>query len=75
MDADAEFHLAVADVEGGLARRGYRAEVSATPIERVALLTLSPSALSASRTAPSSAAAPTIFSTTSVPATPRRPVV
>ena len=49
--------------------------VSATPIERVAALTRSPNVLSCSRLLPRSAAAPTIFSTISVPATPRRPVL
>ena len=47
MDADAHLHLAVADVEGRLAGRGHGAGlVSATPIERVAPLTRSPSAFS-----------------------------
>ena len=59
----------------GLPAAGTVHEVSATPIDAVALLTLSPSALSAARPSPRSAAAPTIFSTISVPATPRRPVV
>ena len=59
----------------GLPAAGTVQEVSATPIERVAPLTASPSALSACRSMPASAAAPTIFSTTRVPATPRRPVV
>jgi hypothetical protein len=48
--------------------------VSAIPIERVAALTRSPRIFSAAKLRPSSAAAPTIFSTISVPATPRRPV-
>ena len=48
--------------------------VKATPMDAVRLLTRSPSALHWSRLAPASAAAPTIFSTISVPATPRRPV-
>ena len=49
--------------------------VKATPIDAVAAFTRSPSALHSASVAPCSAAAPTIFSTTSVPATPRRPVV
>src|SRR5437879_38311 len=49
--------------------------VNATPIDAVAALTRSPTALHSSSAAPASAAAPTIFSTISVPATPRRPVV
>ena len=48
--------------------------LNATPIEAVPPLTRSPSALHSNRSAPASAAAPTIFSTISVPATPRRPV-
>jgi hypothetical protein len=44
------------------------------PIERVAALTRSPKSFKAARSRPSSAAAPRIFSTISVPATPRRPV-
>jgi thioredoxin reductase (NADPH) len=50
-------------------------ELSATPIDAVALFTASPNTLSSARLAPRSAAAPTIFSTTNVPATARRPVV
>jgi hypothetical protein len=49
--------------------------VSATPIERALALTRLASAVSGSSAMPFSAAAPAIFSTTSVPATPRRPVV
>jgi len=47
----------------------------ATPIEAVAALTRSPTALHSCKVAPASAAAPVIFSTIRVPATPRRPVV
>ena len=43
--------------------------------EAVRVLTRSPSTLHWSRLAPISAAAPASFSTTSVPATPRRPVM
>ncbi len=59
----------------GLPAAGTVQEVRATPIERVAPLTFSPSALSAARgSCPLPPPAPTIFSTTSVPATPRRPM-
>ena len=57
----------------GLPAAGIVQESSATPIERVCALTALPSSASRSRLMPCSAAAPTIFSTTSVPATPRRP--
>ena len=59
----------------GLPASGTVQLVSATPIEAVRSLTRTPRARHASRSAPASAAAPTTFSTTSVPATPRRPVV
>ena len=49
--------------------------LNATPIDAVQVLTRSPRCLQVDRSAPRSAAAPTIFSTTSVPATPRRPAV
>jgi catecholate siderophore receptor len=54
---------------------GHGRGSSATPIDRVRRLTSSPSVLSAASGAPVSAAAPVIFSTINVPATPRRPVV
>ena len=64
-----------ASVKVGVPAAGTVQLVSATPIEPVAALTRSPRALQAARSAPASAAAPTIFSTSMVPATPRRPVV
>jgi hypothetical protein len=48
--------------------------VSATPIERVTAFTDTPRRFNAAASAPASAAAPSTFSTTTVPATPRRPV-
>ena len=59
----------------GLPRAGTVQLVRATPILAVALLTRSPKALHSARLAPASAAAPTNFSTITVPATPRRPVL
>lgn len=49
--------------------------VSATPIERTWRTTFSATAVTSSRESPRSAAAPAIFSTRTVPATPRRPAV
>ena len=46
--------------------------VSAAPMLAQARAVRSPSAAHTARSSPASAAAPTIFSTTSVPATPRR---
>ena len=61
---------------GGHLARDTAANIAADgfDIERVRRLTASPSALRSARSRPCSAAAPTSFSTTSVPATPRRPV-
>ena len=59
----------------GLPAAGTVQLVSATPIERVRALTSTPSSAHVFRSMPFSAAAPTIFSTTSVPATPRRPAL
>ena len=59
----------------GVPAAGTVHEVSATPIDAVALFTASPSAFNAARRSPRSAAAPTMRSTIKVPATPRRPVV
>ncbi len=50
-------------------------EVSASPIERTLRLTSRHSSATAARSAPSSALAPTIFSASTVPPTPRRPCV
>src|SRR4029077_19008737 len=58
----------------GVPASGTVHDVRATPIDRVCAFTRCPSSWSATRLAPCSAAAPTIFSTTNVPATPRRPV-
>jgi hypothetical protein len=49
--------------------------VSATPIDRTFAFTRVASAATACRSSPRSAAAPAIFSTATVPATPRRPAV
>ena len=49
--------------------------VKATPIEPEFLLTLSPNFLHSSKLPPASAKEPTIFSTTTVAATPLLPVV
>jgi len=65
---------AIADQLPDPARALAEATDSADPIERVAALTRSPSAFRPARSRPCSAAAPRIFSTISVPATPRRPV-
>ena len=76
MDADAHLHLVVAEREGRLAggrhratgqRHAHRAGARVDPLaERLQRGEIA---------CPASAAAPTIFSTISVPATPRRPVV
>ena len=49
--------------------------VRAIPIERTLSCTLWQTARQASRSAPASAAAPVIFSASTVPPTPRRPAV
>ena len=49
--------------------------VSAMPIDRTLALTRSAIAVTASRSSPRAAAAPAIFSTSTVPPTPRRPAV
>ena len=59
----------------GLPTAGTVQLVKATPIERVAAFTRVPRLTSAERFSPCSAAAPTIFSTIMVPATPRRPML
>lgn len=50
-------------------------EVKARPIERTDAITRKASASHAARSSPRSAAAPTIFSSSTVPPTPRRPAV
>ena len=49
--------------------------VRAMPIERTLSWTFWQSAVTVARSAPASAAAPTIFSASTVPPTPRRPAV
>ena len=49
--------------------------VSAMPIERTLAITRSATAVTAARSSPRSAAAPAIFSSSTVPPTPRRPAV
>ena len=74
MDADAHLHLVVADLEGRLARCGDGAARQRHAHRARARVDAVAERFSVGRSRPSSAAAPTIFSTISVPATPRRPV-
>ena len=76
VDSDADLHLVVADLEGRLAggRHGAARERHAHR-SNVVLDALAASAVTAARSCPSSAAAPTIFSARTVPPTPRRPAV
>jgi hypothetical protein len=75
MDPDAELHLGVADVERRLAAEGTVHEVSAMPMLRPLALTLRATSATSLRLRPLSAAAPTIFSSSTVTPTPRRPAV
>ncbi len=59
----------------GLPAAGTVHEVSAMPMDRTLSCTLWHRALTVARSAPASAAAPTIFSARTVPPTPRRPAV
>ena len=59
----------------GLPAAGTVQLVSAMPIERTLSWTFWHSAVTVARSAPASAAAPTIFSASTVPPTPRRPAV
>ena len=59
----------------GLPAAGTAQLVRAMPMLRTWALTFSQTALTSSRGAPSSARAPTIFSMSTVPPTPRRPAV
>ena len=59
----------------GFPAAGTVQEVSAMPMERPFALTLFATSTTASRSRPSSAAAPTIFSSRTVSPTPRRPAV
>ena len=59
----------------GLPAAGTVHEVSARPMLRPAALTLRATSATSARLRPSSAAAPAIFSTSTVTPTPRRPTV
>ena len=59
----------------GVPAAGTMQDVSAMPIERAFALTLTAVAVTSASEAPASALAPAIFSTRTVPPTPRRPAV
>jgi hypothetical protein len=75
MDTYGHFHLIGGRREGRSSGGGTVQLVSATPIDPVLAFSSMPSWAHDLRPMPFSAAAPTIFSTTRVPATPRRPVL
>jgi len=74
VDADADLDLGLGELE---ARRpgGTVQALSATPMLRTLAMTRSATEATEARSSPRSAAAPAIFSTATVPATPRRPAV
>ncbi len=59
----------------GVPAAGTMHEVRAMPMERALALTLTAVAVTSASDAPASALAPAIFSTRTVPPTPRRPAV